>query len=342
MASLKDIFNTLKNKAETIFYDPNDLNEAYGYQQDNQEPLQQTYADQGEYQQTYQQQPQQAYQQPYQQQPQQSYQQPYQQQPQQSYQQSYQQQPQQSYQQSYQQQPQQSYQQSYQQQPQQSYQQSYQQQPQQDYQQQPQEPVQKEKPNVVPFPNAQQTQADNTPTTCVINARNVSECYSAIVQLRSGNMVIVVLENITDNMEMRHYVDMLSGACYALKGTITKLSRHGAYLIAPNHMRVCVDAATNQFNSPASRVQRPQPAYTQQTPPQQNVQAPNYAQQPQQPNPYMQQRPDAAFQRPVRPGDPEQMPMYSRPVSPDPRMAPQQSRTTFNGYVPDMPVENAQ
>ena len=199
------------------------------------------------------------------------------------------------------------------------------QQPQQNmYQQQPAEnaqPQQQENPNVVPFPNAQQQAENNAPACCVINARNVSECYSAIVQLRSGSMVIVVLENINDTMEMRHYVDMLSGACYALKGTITKLSRHGAYLIAPNHMRVCVDAATNQFNSPASRMQRPQSPLQQQMPQQ------------------MQQMQEKPWQRPMQQS--EQMNnMYARPISPDAGMAPNQARQPFNGHVTDMPMEN--
>ncbi|MBR4361135.1 MAG: LCP family protein [Ruminococcus sp.] len=96
------------------------------------------------YQQPYQEQPQQQYyQQPYQGQPQQQYyQQPYQGQPQQqNYQQPYQEQPQQQYyQQPYQGQPQQQYyQQPYQEQPQQQYyQQQYQEQPQGQYHQQPQ------------------------------------------------------------------------------------------------------------------------------------------------------------------------------------------------------------
>ena len=275
--NLKDIFNTLKNKAETIFYEQSDVENGYNYAaapQENGNPYENPYTEQGN-----------AFEQGYQQntwqQPQQSmYQQPMQQ--------------------------------------------NTWQQPQQNMYQQPAEnaqPQQQENPNVVPFPNAQQQTENNAPACCVINARNVSECYSAIVQLRSGSMVIVVLENINDTMEMRHYVDMLSGACYALKGTITKLSRHGAYLIAPNHMRVCVDAATNQFNSPASRMQRPQSPLQQQMPQQ------------------MQQMQEKPWQRPMQQS--EQMNnMYARPISPDAGMAPNQARQPFNGHVTDMPMEN--
>ena len=282
--NLKDIFNTLKNKAETIFYEQSDVENGYNYAaapQENGNPYENPYTEQGN-----------AFEQGYQQN---TWQQP---------QQNMYQQPMQEMQQM---------------------QQNTWQQPQQNmYQQQPAEnaqPQQQENPNVVPFPNAQQQTENNAPACCVINARNVSECYSAIVQLRSGSMVIVVLENINDTMEMRHYVDMLSGACYALKGTITKLSRHGAYLIAPNHMRVCVDAATNQFNSPASRMQRPQSPLQQQMPQQ------------------MQQMQEKPWQRPMQQS--EQMNnMYARPISPDAGMAPNQARQPFNGHVTDMPMEN--
>ena len=290
--NLKDIFNTLKNKAETIFYEQSDVENGYNYAaapQENGNPYENPYTEQGN-----------AFEQ--------------------GYQQNTWQQPQQNmYQQNMYQQPMQEMQQM------QQMQQNTWQQPQQNmYQQQPAEnaqPQQQENPNVVPFPNAQQQAENNAPACCVINARNVSECYSAIVQLRSGSMVIVVLENINDTMEMRHYVDMLSGACYALKGTITKLSRHGAYLIAPNHMRVCVDAATNQFNSPASRMQRPQSPLQQQMPQQ------------------MQQMQEKPWQRPMQQS--EQMNnMYARPISPDAGMAPNQARQPFNGHVTDMPMEN--
>ena len=319
--NLKDIFNTLKNKAETIFYEQSDVENGYNYAaapQENGNPYENPYTEQGN-----------AFEQGYQQntwqQPQQNmYQQPMQEM--QQMQQNTWQQPQQSmYQQPMQQNTWQQPQQSMYQQPMQQMQQNTWQQPQQSmYQQQPAEnaqPQQQENPNVVPFPNAQQQAENNAPACCVINARNVSECYSAIVQLRSGSMVIVVLENINDTMEMRHYVDMLSGACYALKGTITKLSRHGAYLIAPNHMRVCVDAATNQFNSPASRMQRPQSPLQQQMPQQ------------------MQQMQEKTWQRPMQQS--EQMNnMYARPISPDAGMAPNQARQPFNGHVTDMPMEN--
>ncbi len=108
------------------------------------------------------------------------------------------------------------------------------------------------------FPNAPQGRET---AVRVITARSVADCYSAITQLRLGDTVILVMDSITDPAEMRHYVDMLSGACYSLRATITKLSRHGAYLVCPSQVRVYVDAATNQLNSAARQPQRPAQGY---------------------------------------------------------------------------------
>lgn len=135
------------------------------------------------------------------------------------------------------------------------------QQPQGGYQQPPQDQAASQDANILFFPNASQ-QARETAVR-VITARGVSDCYSAITQLRLGDMVILVMEGITDPAEMRHYVDMLSGACYSLRATITKLSRHGAYLICPANIRVYVDAATNQLNSGARQPHRPMQPFSQ-------------------------------------------------------------------------------
>ena len=131
--------------------------------------------------------------------------------------------------------------------------------------QQPMPPVMsaggEQKDNLVyfPGPDEDKTTREGDASVRVINARSVQDCYSAITQLRQGDEVILVMDSIQDPAEMRHYVDMLSGACYSLRATITKLSRHGAYLICPGSMRVFVDRATNQLNSPARSVNRPNP-----------------------------------------------------------------------------------
>lgn len=84
----------------------------------------------------------------------------------------------------------------------------------------------------------------------VINARGMGDCRSAITLLRNGDAVLIVLENVTDPAEMRRLVDTLSGACYSLTATITKVSRYGVYLLAPQTMAVYADQVTNQMNSP--------------------------------------------------------------------------------------------
>ncbi len=90
----------------------------------------------------------------------------------------------------------------------------------------------------------------------VINARGMGDCRSAITLLRNGDAVVIVMENISDPTEMRRLVDTLSGACYSLTATITKVSRYGVYLLAPQTMAVFADQATNIMNSsPASRAQ---------------------------------------------------------------------------------------
>ncbi len=130
----------------------------------------------------------------------------------------------------------------------------------------------------------------------VINAHGMGDCRSAITLLRNGDAVLIVLENISDPNEMRRLVDTLSGACYSLTATITKVSRYGVYLLAPQTLAVFADQATNQMNSAPGRAQaRPyQPAYG-------NAQRVTYAPQqrenPAQPHqPVQQQNPYAGMQ----------------------------------------------
>ena len=252
-----DLFGSLKNSVmsayNNFFYSGRQTTSARtkeAYQQDAQH---QAYPQQEEgYQQPYQQQP--VYQQP-------AYQQPYQQQA--AYQQPYQQQA--AYQQPVSQQP---VSQQTQAQPaaqgrarrmqmhaahQQenvvdfgSYQQSMGRQP-----VQPAQPVQNAEPT------AQETarQTAGLLSARVINARGMGDCRSAITLLRNGDAVVVVMENISDPSEMRRLVDTLSGACYSLTATITKVSRHGVYLLAPQTVAVFADQATNTMNSAPARPQ---------------------------------------------------------------------------------------
>lgn len=250
--------NTVKTAYENFFYNGRRA-PAPQTQETYTEPQNQTYTQQaGAYQQ-------QAYQQPYQQQ---MYQQPYQQQ---------------AYQQPYQPQP------AGQQTPGWGQQANYRQ-PQQQAQpaaqgrtRRTQAHAQRQAENVVDFGAYQQSLGRQTPQNTepsaqesaqqtagllsarVINARSMGDCRSAITLLRNGDAVVIVLENISDPSEMRRLVDTLSGACYSLTATITKVSRYGVYLLAPQTLAVFADQATNAMNtSPAARAQARnyQPAYS--------------------------------------------------------------------------------
>ena len=122
---------------------------------------------------------------------------------------------------------------------------------------QPVQPVQPAQPVQNAEPTAQETaqQTASLLSARVINARGMGDCRSAITLLRNGDAVVVVMENITDPSEMRRLVDTLSGACYSLTATITKVSRHGVYLLAPQTVAVFADQATNTMNSAPARPQ---------------------------------------------------------------------------------------
>ena len=184
-------------------------------------------------------------------------------------------------------------------------------------------------------PPAQETarQTASLLSARVINARSMGDCRSAITLLRNGDAVVIVLENISDPTEMRRLVDTLSGACYSLTATITKVSRSGVYLLAPQTLAVFADQATNMMNaSPAARAQSRnyQPAYTGQRvsyAPQQREAQPA---QPQQPY----GGPQGFTQRAAEPEEASQN-FYQRP-------APQMAQTpAFSaqpvgyGYAPD-------
>lgn len=229
------------------------------------------------------------------------------------------------------------------------------------YQQQPYQPQQPTQPEEQPQPAQQVSQA--LLNARVINARSMGDCRSAITLLRKGDAVVMVMEGIADPAEMRRLVDTLSGACYCLTATITKVSRYGVYLLAPQTMPVFTDQATSQMNSapmrpryqPMPATQRPaysaaaaqQPAY----PPQNAYQPaqPAYQEaegyQPQNNNPYAPQnpyqQPQQAFSQ--RQAAPEEAPQafYSRPAPQQaaaPAFAPQRAAS---GYMPDEAAEAA-
>ena len=163
----------------------------------------------------------------------------------------------------------------------------------------------------------------------IINARGMGDCRSAITLLRNGDSVLIVMENVTDPAEMRRLVDTLSGACYSLTATITKVSRYGVYLLAPQSVAVYADQTTNQMNgAPMRPVQQrgyQQPyAAAQQRPAVQSYQQPQAAYAPQSP-----------FTRRQTPAQEAPRPFYTRTA---PQNTPAQSfaaQPAGYGYAPD-------
>ena len=102
--------------------------------------------------------------------------------------------------------------------------------------------------NVVQFP---QENAVSRMDAYVINVSNVEACRQAMICLRKGQCTLIVMDQLSDRSEARRYVDMLTGACYALGGSMTRLSsKIGFYLMAPSGMTVYTDAVTSNANNP--------------------------------------------------------------------------------------------
>ncbi len=131
-----------------------------------------------------------------------------------------------------------------------------------------------EEENVVPFPgNARSVQMpvmqeensseepasrlNSDMSMRVMSARSIQDCRAAISLLRAGDIVLVTMDGVTDPGEMRRYVDTLSGACFSLTATITKVSRYGSYLLAPQSLGVFCDSVISQMNSAPRARQNP-------------------------------------------------------------------------------------
>ena len=184
--------------------------------------------------------------------------------------------------------------------------------------------------------------------TRVICARGMADCRMAITLLRNGDGVLVTMENVKDPAEMRRLVDTLSGACYSLNASITKVSRFGVYLLAPHTMPVFADQMINQMNGarpqqrPAYQPQQgyqPQAGYQQQAQPQ-GWEFQQQAYQPQQ-NSW---QPQQGYQQPRQQGEftqrtaaPQENPgaFYARPQQQAAQMPAFASQSANAGYVPD-------
>lgn len=114
--------------------------------------------------------------------------------------------------------------------------------------------------NVVPFPGVPQESAGEVRPmdAYVINVFNIQACRQAMACLRRGQCTLIIMDQLTDRNETRRFVDMLTGACYALGGTMTRLStKIGFYLMAPTGMTVFTDAVTSNANNPRPAAQMP-------------------------------------------------------------------------------------
>lgn len=191
---------------------------------------------------------------------------------------------------------------------------AYQQQAQQPAYQQPayQQPMQPEFQQEAPQQNV-------LANARVINARGMGDCRSAITLLRNGDAVLIVLENVTDPSELRRLVDTLSGACYSLTATITKVSRYGVYLLAPQSMAVYTDQATSQMNNPGRTMNRSYQA---------GLGAQRAYQQPQQP------QSQGFTQRSAQVDEPQQ-PFYARTAPQAAQVPSFSTQPVAYGYVAD-------
>ncbi len=109
--------------------------------------------------------------------------------------------------------------------------------------------------NLVQFPGAPQPEPEARPMDAyVVNVTNMTGCRQAMTCLRKGQCTLVVMDQLIDKTEVRRYVDMLNGACFALGGTMTRLSlKVGFYILAPSGMMVYTDPVTASANAPQAR-----------------------------------------------------------------------------------------
>jgi len=168
--------------------------------------------------------------------------------------------------------------------------------------------------NLVHFPGAPAQETEKAQMDAyVVNITSITGCRQAMTCLRKGQCTLVVMDQLVDKAEVRRYVDMLNGACFALGGTMTRLSlKVGFYLLAPSGMMVYTDPLTASANMPQNRPAAPQQAAGQQPWPSQGTPAQS----------------GAEYQVPVQPYQPSAQPGYQPqayaqpgPYAPPPRQA---------------------
>ena len=81
-----------------------------------------------------------------------------------------------------------------------------------------------------------------------IHIRNEYECRLAITELRKGNILALAMDSITDQNEVRGYVEMLIGASCALRFTLTKISKYNVYIACDDDCMMLIDRAVKALN----------------------------------------------------------------------------------------------
>ncbi len=170
--------------------------------------------------------------------------------------------------------------------------------------------------NLVQFPGAPQGETENRMMDAyVVNITSITGCRQAMTCLRKGQCTLVVMDQLVDKAEVRRYVDMLNGACFALGGTMTRLSlKVGFYILAPSGMMVYTDPVTASANAPHARPAAHQPAAQQQ---------------PWQDGPVRQAQQGAEYQAPAQPYQAPVQPNYPPQAQPGPFAPPHAA-----GYAP--------
>ncbi len=83
----------------------------------------------------------------------------------------------------------------------------------------------------------------------VIEPKNIDECRKLIDNLRANKPIIINLEKVETDLARKMF-DFLSGATYALKGSIQRINQN-IYLFAPHNVNIkaMVDRATESGKS---------------------------------------------------------------------------------------------
>ena len=91
----------------------------------------------------------------------------------------------------------------------------------------------------------------------VIEPKNIDECRKLIDNLRANKPIIINLEKVETDLARKMF-DFLSGATYALKGSIQRINQN-IYLFAPHNVNIkaMVDRATEAGKPSKAKAESP-------------------------------------------------------------------------------------